>query len=96
MAVNLDTLLPQVFPQPSPPVVPSNSGEGEETLFGDLFSHSSMYGNALLAGGAPDSLDFDPALLKSDFFALSDGSDPLYQTNTSGELSLCTIRRDLV
>ena len=92
MAVNLETLLPQAFSsQTTPPVVPSNTGTVEESRFRDLFSPTSMYGSdglSLLAMvGESNSLDFDPALLKSDYLPSTDGGsqDALYQ-GSSGEL----------
>lgn len=87
MAVNLETLLPQAFPsQTVPPMVPSNNGTIEESQFGDLFSPTSMYGSdslSLLAmAGVSNSLDFDPALSKSDYLPSDGGSqDTLYQTD---------------
>lgn len=93
MAINLETLLPQAFSTTTPPVVPSNNGTAEESQFSDLFSPTSMYGSnslSLLIAGGSNSLDFDPALVKSDFLSLDGGSpsmgDTLYQTDTSGEL----------
>lgn len=101
MAVNLETLLPQAFQDSTFPLVPSDNGTEGGSLFGDVFSPTSMYGSENLSFLDSESMTLDPSLFKDP--ALQFGDDgvqylenggPLYQsTPSSGTGSMhCMVR----
>lgn len=90
MAVNLESLLPQAFSEATTPLLVPSSSTDSESLFSDIFSSTSMYGNSFLNMDS-DSMSFDPSFLKDsalqlggDGFQFMEGVDALYNTSPSG------------